>query len=110
VNYEQNIYATALYTKILEDSSALQCTMFICMPPSQVHADGWSHRQVGGAIDRWMLMGGAIDRWMLHVGRFLTGIAGGMTAASIPVSPANVGKILVPLLILMSLCLFHSSR
>ncbi|KAJ3601568.1 hypothetical protein NHX12_032536 [Muraenolepis orangiensis] len=33
----------------------------------------------------YMLMGGATDRWMLQVGRFLTGIAGGMTAASIPV-------------------------
>ncbi|KAG8007137.1 Solute carrier family 2 [Nibea albiflora] len=33
----------------------------------------------------YMLLGGAVDRWMLHVGRFLTGIAGGMTAASIPV-------------------------
>lgn len=34
---------------------------------------------------RYMMLGGAVDRWMLHVGRFLTGIAGGMTAASIPV-------------------------
>ncbi|KAM3863919.1 solute carrier family 2, facilitated glucose transporter member 6 [Diretmus argenteus] len=33
----------------------------------------------------YMLLGGAVNRWMLHVGRFLTGIAGGMTAASIPV-------------------------
>nr|QDF45863.1 glucose transporter 6 [Lateolabrax maculatus] len=33
----------------------------------------------------YMLMGGAVDLWMLHLGRFLTGIAGGMTAASIPV-------------------------
>ncbi|KAE8282989.1 Solute carrier family 2, facilitated glucose transporter member 6 Glucose transporter type 6 [Larimichthys crocea] len=33
----------------------------------------------------YMMLGGAVDRWMLHVGRFLTGIAGGMTAASIPV-------------------------
>ncbi|XP_054860998.1 solute carrier family 2, facilitated glucose transporter member 6 isoform X2 [Amphiprion ocellaris] len=33
----------------------------------------------------YMLMGGAVDLWMLHVGRFLTGVAGGMTAASIPV-------------------------
>ncbi|XP_074553178.1 solute carrier family 2, facilitated glucose transporter member 6 [Halichoeres trimaculatus] len=33
----------------------------------------------------YMLMGGAMDLWMLLVGRFLTGIAGGMTAASIPV-------------------------
>lgn len=32
-----------------------------------------------------MLMGGAVDVWMLHLGRFLTGVAGGMTAASIPV-------------------------
>ena len=32
-----------------------------------------------------MLLGGAVDLWMLHVGRFLTGVAGGMTAASIPV-------------------------
>ena len=30
-------------------------------------------------------MGGAVNVWMLHVGRFLTGVAGGMTAASIPV-------------------------
>ncbi len=34
---------------------------------------------------RYMLMGGAVDLWMLHLGRFLTGVAGGMTAASIPV-------------------------
>lgn len=34
---------------------------------------------------RYMLMGGAVDLWMLHVGRFLTGVASGMTAASIPV-------------------------
>ncbi|XP_042360219.1 solute carrier family 2, facilitated glucose transporter member 6 [Plectropomus leopardus] len=33
----------------------------------------------------YMLMGGAFNLWMLHVGRFLTGVAGGMTAASIPV-------------------------
>ncbi|XP_037648245.1 solute carrier family 2, facilitated glucose transporter member 6 [Sebastes umbrosus] len=33
----------------------------------------------------YMLMGGAVDLWMLYVGRFLTGVAGGMTAASIPV-------------------------
>ncbi|CDQ70777.1 unnamed protein product [Oncorhynchus mykiss] len=33
----------------------------------------------------YILMGGAQATWMLHLGRFLTGIAGGMTAASIPV-------------------------
>lgn len=33
----------------------------------------------------YMLMGGAVELWMLHFGRFLTGVAGGMTAASIPV-------------------------
>ncbi|XP_015244124.1 PREDICTED: solute carrier family 2, facilitated glucose transporter member 6-like [Cyprinodon variegatus] len=33
----------------------------------------------------YMLMGGAVNLWMLHTGRFLTGVAGGMTAASIPV-------------------------
>ncbi|XP_062295178.1 solute carrier family 2, facilitated glucose transporter member 6 [Scomber scombrus] len=33
----------------------------------------------------YMLMGGAVDVWMLQLGRFLTGVAGGMTAASIPV-------------------------
>lgn len=33
----------------------------------------------------YMLMGGAFNRPMLYVGRFLTGLAGGMTAASIPV-------------------------
>ncbi|XP_042248278.1 solute carrier family 2, facilitated glucose transporter member 6 [Thunnus maccoyii] len=33
----------------------------------------------------YMLLGGAVDLWMLQVGRFLTGVAGGMTAASIPV-------------------------
>ncbi|XP_061567871.1 solute carrier family 2, facilitated glucose transporter member 6-like [Cololabis saira] len=33
----------------------------------------------------YMLMGGAVDLWMLHLGCFLTGVAGGMTAASIPV-------------------------
>ncbi|KAM6905656.1 solute carrier family 2, facilitated glucose transporter member 6 [Xenentodon cancila] len=33
----------------------------------------------------YMLMGGAMNLWMLHLGRFLTGVAGGMTAASIPV-------------------------
>ncbi|XP_013862291.1 solute carrier family 2, facilitated glucose transporter member 6-like [Austrofundulus limnaeus] len=36
----------------------------------------------------YMLMGGAVDLWMLHFGRFLTGVAGGMTAASIPHSSA----------------------
>uniref|UniRef100_A0A3Q3WG15 Solute carrier family 2, facilitated glucose transporter member 8 n=1 Tax=Mola mola TaxID=94237 RepID=A0A3Q3WG15_MOLML len=33
----------------------------------------------------YMLLGGAVNLWMLNVGRFLTGVAGGMTAASIPV-------------------------
>ncbi|XP_040918565.1 solute carrier family 2, facilitated glucose transporter member 6 [Toxotes jaculatrix] len=33
----------------------------------------------------YMLLGGAVDLWMLHTGRFLTGVAGGMTAASIPI-------------------------
>ncbi|XP_070704397.1 solute carrier family 2, facilitated glucose transporter member 6 [Pempheris klunzingeri] len=33
----------------------------------------------------YLLMGGAVDLWMLHLGRFLTGVAGGMTAGSIPV-------------------------
>ncbi|XP_063326635.1 solute carrier family 2, facilitated glucose transporter member 6 [Pelmatolapia mariae] len=33
----------------------------------------------------YMLMGGAINLSMLQVGRFLTGVAAGMTAASIPV-------------------------
>ncbi|XP_062310820.1 solute carrier family 2, facilitated glucose transporter member 6 [Osmerus eperlanus] len=33
----------------------------------------------------YLLMGSAQAVWMLHLGRFLTGIAGGMTAASIPV-------------------------
>ncbi|KAK7939855.1 hypothetical protein WMY93_003181 [Mugilogobius chulae] len=33
----------------------------------------------------YMLMGGAFNLPMLYVGRFLTGLAGGMTAASIPV-------------------------
>lgn len=32
-----------------------------------------------------MLLGGAVNLWMLLMGRFLTGVAGGMTAASIPV-------------------------
>lgn len=32
-----------------------------------------------------MLLGGAVNLWMLLLGRFLTGVAGGMTAASIPV-------------------------
>lgn len=34
---------------------------------------------------RYMLLGGAVNLWMLLTGRFLTGVAGGMTAASIPV-------------------------
>lgn len=34
---------------------------------------------------RYMLLGGAVSLWMLLLGRFLTGVAGGMTAASIPV-------------------------
>lgn len=34
---------------------------------------------------RYMLLGGAVNLWMLLLGRFLTGVAGGMTAASIPV-------------------------
>ncbi|CAN9505210.1 unnamed protein product [Ophioblennius macclurei] len=38
----------------------------------------------------YMLMGGAVQMWMLHTGRFLTGIAGGMTAASIPVYISEV--------------------
>ncbi|XP_010793210.1 solute carrier family 2, facilitated glucose transporter member 6 [Notothenia coriiceps] len=33
----------------------------------------------------YLLMGGASDIWMLLLGRFLTGVAGGMTAGSIPV-------------------------
>uniref|UniRef100_A0A3B3VMQ5 Solute carrier family 2, facilitated glucose transporter member 8 n=1 Tax=Poecilia latipinna TaxID=48699 RepID=A0A3B3VMQ5_9TELE len=33
----------------------------------------------------YTLMGGAVNLSMLHGGRFLTGVAGGMTAASIPV-------------------------
>ncbi|CAL1588892.1 unnamed protein product [Knipowitschia caucasica] len=33
----------------------------------------------------YMLMGGAFNLRMLYVGRFLTGLAGGMTASSIPV-------------------------
>ncbi|XP_047212022.1 solute carrier family 2, facilitated glucose transporter member 6-like [Girardinichthys multiradiatus] len=33
----------------------------------------------------YMLMGGAVNLWMLLLGRFLTGVAGGITAASIPV-------------------------
>ena len=33
----------------------------------------------------YLLMGGASDFWMLLLGRFLTGVAGGMTAGSIPV-------------------------
>ncbi|KAG7506186.1 solute carrier family 2, facilitated glucose transporter member 6 [Solea senegalensis] len=38
----------------------------------------------------YMLMGGAMNLWMLQVGRFLTGVAGGMTAASIPVYISEV--------------------
>uniref|UniRef100_A0A8C6TV57 Solute carrier family 2, facilitated glucose transporter member 8 n=1 Tax=Neogobius melanostomus TaxID=47308 RepID=A0A8C6TV57_9GOBI len=37
------------------------------------------------AVPSYMLMGGASNLSMLYVGRFLTGLAGGMTAASIPV-------------------------
>uniref|UniRef100_A0A8C6WRD6 Solute carrier family 2 member 6 n=1 Tax=Neogobius melanostomus TaxID=47308 RepID=A0A8C6WRD6_9GOBI len=37
------------------------------------------------AVPSYMLMGGASNRSMLYVGRFLTGLAGGMTSASIPV-------------------------
>ncbi|XP_057717381.1 solute carrier family 2, facilitated glucose transporter member 6 [Corythoichthys intestinalis] len=33
----------------------------------------------------YLLLGGAVELWMLHLGRFLTGVAGGLTAASIPV-------------------------
>ena len=33
-----------------------------------------------------------MDLWMLHLGRFLTGVAGGMTAASIPVSCNGYGS------------------
>ncbi|XP_037112229.1 solute carrier family 2, facilitated glucose transporter member 6 [Syngnathus acus] len=33
----------------------------------------------------YLLLGGAVELWMLHFGRFLTGVAGGVTAASIPV-------------------------
>ncbi|XP_069557561.1 solute carrier family 2, facilitated glucose transporter member 6-like, partial [Brachyistius frenatus] len=32
----------------------------------------------------YMLIGGASDLWMLHLGRFLTGVAGGITSGSIP--------------------------
>ncbi|KAM9393262.1 solute carrier family 2, facilitated glucose transporter member 6 [Pholidichthys leucotaenia] len=38
----------------------------------------------------YMLMGGAVRLWMLQVGRFLTGVAGGMTAAAIPVYIAEI--------------------
>ncbi|XP_077397217.1 solute carrier family 2, facilitated glucose transporter member 6 [Festucalex cinctus] len=33
----------------------------------------------------YLLLGGGVELWMLHLGRFLTGVAGGVTAASIPV-------------------------
>ncbi|XP_077475647.1 solute carrier family 2, facilitated glucose transporter member 6 [Stigmatopora argus] len=33
----------------------------------------------------YLLIGGAVEIWMLHLGRLLTGVAGGLTAASIPV-------------------------
>ncbi|XP_061838089.1 solute carrier family 2, facilitated glucose transporter member 6 [Nerophis lumbriciformis] len=33
----------------------------------------------------YLLMGGATELWMLHLGRILTGVAGGVTSASIPV-------------------------
>ncbi|XP_061115986.1 solute carrier family 2, facilitated glucose transporter member 6-like [Conger conger] len=38
----------------------------------------------------YLLMGAARAVWMLHLGRFLTGIAGGMTAASIPVYVSEI--------------------
>ncbi|KAG5840921.1 solute carrier family 2, facilitated glucose transporter member 6 isoform X2 [Anguilla rostrata] len=38
----------------------------------------------------YLLIGGAQVVWMLHLGRFLTGIAGGMTAASIPVYVSEI--------------------
>ena len=53
---------------------------------------------------RYLLMGSAQAIWMLHLGRFLTGIAGGMTAASIPVgwrvvlSPSAVSQCCLPVL------------
>nr|XP_057905952.1 solute carrier family 2, facilitated glucose transporter member 6 [Doryrhamphus excisus] len=33
----------------------------------------------------YLLLGGAVEMWMLHLGRFLTGVAGGVTSAAIPV-------------------------
>lgn len=45
-----------------------------------------------------MILGGASDRWMLHVGRFLTGVAGGMTAASIPVGYHGYRNVPQPIL------------
>ncbi|KAJ8414990.1 hypothetical protein AAFF_G00025130 [Aldrovandia affinis] len=38
----------------------------------------------------YLLMGGAQVVWMLYLGRFLTGISGGMTAASIPVYVSEI--------------------
>ncbi|KAG9354552.1 hypothetical protein JZ751_001264 [Albula glossodonta] len=38
----------------------------------------------------YLLMGSAQVVWMLHLGRFLTGIAGGITAASIPVYVSEI--------------------
>ncbi|XP_036381892.1 solute carrier family 2, facilitated glucose transporter member 6 [Megalops cyprinoides] len=38
----------------------------------------------------YLVMGAAQEVWMLHLGRFLTGIAAGMTAASIPVYVSEI--------------------
>uniref|UniRef100_A0A672GDT1 Solute carrier family 2, facilitated glucose transporter member 8 n=1 Tax=Salarias fasciatus TaxID=181472 RepID=A0A672GDT1_SALFA len=73
--YSLGAAAGGLGAMLLNDCTGRKMSVMISAVPSSVG---------------YMLMGGAVDLWMLHVGRFLTGVAGGMTAASIPVYIAEI--------------------
>ncbi|KAJ8379803.1 hypothetical protein SKAU_G00005810 [Synaphobranchus kaupii] len=67
--------AGGLGTMLLNDKVGRKLSIMLSAVPSTVG---------------YLLMGGAQMVWMLHLGRFLTGIAGGMTAASIPVYVSEI--------------------